>query len=96
MASPQAAGAGSLLVSAANQAGVQHQPAQVRQALNSTARFFTDFGAYEQGNGLIQVPDAWALLATNAIKTVDITSSVLVDTALEQFPRHPGRRRGHP
>ena len=30
MASPQAAGAGALLVSAAKQAGVQHQPAQLR------------------------------------------------------------------
>ena len=33
MASPQAAGAAALLVSAAKQAGVQHQPAQLRQAL---------------------------------------------------------------
>ena len=33
MASPQAAGAAALLVSAAKQAGVQHQPAQLRQAI---------------------------------------------------------------
>ena len=39
MASPQAAGAAALLVSAAKQAGVQHQPAQLRQAINSSARF---------------------------------------------------------
>ncbi len=39
MASPQAAGAAALLVSAAKQAGVQHQPAQLRQAMNSSARF---------------------------------------------------------
>ena len=32
MAAPQAAGAGALLVSAAKQAGVQYQPAQIRQA----------------------------------------------------------------
>ncbi|HVK21758.1 MAG TPA: S8 family serine peptidase [Actinokineospora sp.] len=89
MASPQAAGAGALLVSAAKQAGVQSQPAQLRKAWNSSARFFTDYGAYEQGNGLIQVPAAWSLLATN-LKTVDISSAVPVDTALEQFLATPG------
>ncbi|MFC7615491.1 S8 family serine peptidase [Actinokineospora soli] len=89
MAAPQAAGAGALLVSAAKQTGAQHQPAQLRQALNSSARFFPTSGAYEQGNGLIRVPQAWALLATNA-KTVDITSAVPVDTALEQFLARPG------
>jgi hypothetical protein len=90
MASPQGAGAGALLVSAAKQAGVQHQPPQLRQALNSSARFISGYGAYEQGNGLIQVPAAWALLASNSMKTVDISSSVAVDTALEQFLATPG------
>ncbi len=66
MASPQAAGVGALLVSAAEQAGVQHQPAQLRQALNSSARFIAGYGAFEQGNGLIDVGAAWALLATNS------------------------------
>jgi len=89
MAAPQAAGAGALLVGAAKQTGVQHQPAQLRQALNSSARFIDGYGAYEQGNGLIQVPAAWSLLATNA-KTVDISSTVPVDTALEQFLATPG------
>ncbi len=65
-------------------------PPQLRQALNSSARFIGGYGAYEQGNGLIQVPAAWALLASNSMKTVDITSSVAVDTALEQFLATPG------
>ena len=90
MASPQAAGAAALLVSAAQQTGVQHQPDQLRQALNSSSRFLGGYGAYEQGNGLIQVPQAWSLLATNAIKTVAITSSVPVDTALDEFLLTPG------
>jgi subtilisin family serine protease len=89
MASPQAAGAGALLVGAAKQAGKQSQPDQLRQALNSSARALAGYGAYEQGNGLIRVPAAWALLATNA-KTVDITSRVAVDTAIEQFLATPG------
>ena len=41
MASPQAAGAGALLVSAAKQAGVQSKPAQLREALTSSARFLS-------------------------------------------------------
>jgi hypothetical protein len=89
MASPQAAGAGALLVSAAEQAGVQHQPAQLRQALYSTARFVAGSGAYEQGNGLIDVAGAWSLLATNAVRPVDISSAVEVHTALSQFLATP-------
>jgi hypothetical protein len=89
MAAPQSAGAGALLVSAAQQTGVQHQPDQLRQALDSSARFVAGYGAYEQGNGLIQVGAAWQVLAAK-IKTVAITSAVPVDTALEQFLATPG------
>ena len=39
MASPQAAGAAALLVSAAKQTGVQYQPDQLRQALLVDARY---------------------------------------------------------
>ena len=95
MAAPQATGAGALLVSAAEQAGVQHQPAQLRQALRSSSRFLTNgYGAYEQGNGLIQVGAAWSLLATNAIKTTQITSSVAVNTVLSSFLATPGHGTG--
>ena len=90
MAAPEATGVGALLVSAAEQAGVQHQPAQLRQALRSSARFIAGSGAFEQGNGLINTVAAWSLLATNSIKTVDISSAVPVDTALEQFLATPG------
>jgi subtilisin family serine protease len=90
MAAPQAAGATALLVSAAQQAGVQHQPAQLRQAINSSAHYLTGrYQAYEQGNGLINVGAAWDLLTTN-IKTVDIQSSVPVNTILSDFLATPG------
>jgi hypothetical protein len=89
MASPQAAGAAALLVSAAKQAGAQHQPAQIREAFNSSARYLPDNQAYEQGNGLIDVGAAWDLLQTN-LKTVDITSAVPVDTLLSGFLATPG------
>jgi len=89
MASPQAAGVGALLVSAAKQAGVQAQPAQLRQALTSTAKALPGYGAYEQGNGLINTSAAWALLQAK-VTPVDITASVPVRTALSQFLATPG------
>jgi hypothetical protein len=90
MASPQATGAGALLISAAKQVGVQHQPAQLRQAIYSSARYLSGrYQAYEQGNGLIQVGAAWELLKTN-IKTVDIISAVPVNTVLSGFLATPG------
>jgi hypothetical protein len=89
MASPQGTGVGALLVSAAKQAGVQHQPDQLRQAINSSAQFINGYGAFEQGNGLINVGAAWSLLATNKIKTVDISSAVPVSTAISQFLATP-------
>jgi subtilisin family serine protease len=85
MASPQAAGAAALLVSAAQANDVQHQPEQLRQAINSSTRYLTGrYQAYEQGNGLMNVGAAWDLLSTN-IPTVDITSSVEVNTVLSGF-----------
>lgn len=88
MAAPQAAGAGALLVSAAKQQGFQRQPAQIRQAMMSSARFIDNYQAYEQGAGLINVQAAYDVLRTN-IKSVDITSSVPVNTALSGFLATP-------
>ncbi len=93
MASPQTAGAAALLVSAAQQTGVQHQPAQLRQAMKSTARFMNRYGAYEQGNGLIDVQKAWDLLKQK-IQPVEISSSVPVRTALSGFLARPGVGEG--
>jgi Subtilase family len=86
MAAPQAAGAGALLVGAAKRAGVQHQPAQIRQALISSARYLADgrYKPFDQGNGLIDVAGAWNLLSQR-IQAVDIVSSVPVNTALSAF-----------
>jgi subtilisin family serine protease len=90
MASPQAAGAAALLVSASQQTGVQHKPDQLRKALNSTARYLTGrYQAYEQGNGLVRVAEAWEQLQTNA-KTVEIRASVPVNTLLSGFLATPG------
>jgi len=91
MASPMAAGSAALLISAAKVSGVQYQPAQLRQAINSTARFLDSsrYQAYDQGNGLMNVGAAWDVLKTN-VKTVDISSSVPVNTVLSGFLATPG------
>ncbi len=94
MASPQAAGSAALLISAAKQMSVQKQPDQLRQALRSSARFIANYGAYEQGNGLLNVSAAWDLLQTNNVKAVDITSSVPVNTVISGFLATPNQGEG--
>jgi subtilisin family serine protease len=88
MAAPQATGAAALLLSAAKQSNAQKQPDQLRQALKSSASYIGRFGAHEQGDGLINVGAAWDLLKTN-IKTVDIQSSVPVNTVISNFLATP-------
>ena len=97
MAAPQATGLGALLVSAAQQTGVQHQPAQLRQALMSSATYLTEpdpgvgprFQAYDQGVGLLNVNAAWSLL-NQKISPVTITGSVEVNTVLSDLLATPG------
>jgi subtilisin family serine protease len=96
MSSPQAAGAAALLVSAAKQTNRQYQPAQLRQAIVSSATLITeanpDFGRVpitRQGNGLMNTSAAWDLLKTN-IKTAEISASVPVNTVLSGFLAQPG------
>jgi len=89
MAAPQATGAGALLVGAAKAEGFQHQPAQLRQALISTARFISGSQAYEQGHGLIDVGAAYSQLRSN-LKPVAISSRVPVNTVLSGFLAEPG------
>jgi hypothetical protein len=90
MAAPQATGAAALLISAAKATNVQKQPDQLRQAMISSARLLdtSRIGVYEQGNGLINVGNAWNLLQTN-IQTVDISSSVPVNTVISGFLATP-------
>lgn len=61
-ATPHAAGHVALLVSAAKQAGIPYDPARLRVALFSTARFLDGVEARVQGHGLIQVEQAWEAL----------------------------------
>jgi hypothetical protein len=89
MASPAAAGAAALLVSAANQSGVEWSPERLRIALKSSARFLPNQQALEQGNGLIRVASAWDMLRKNP-RTDSITSRVASGSPLASFLAEPG------
>ncbi|MGW7066035.1 S8 family serine peptidase [Streptomyces sp. NPDC054855] len=89
MASPQAAGASALLLSAAKREDVDLTPAKLRTALTSTADRISGEQAYAQGTGLINVVDAWNAIEDDA-KAHTYTVQAPVDTALEQELKKPG------
>ncbi|MEU9732663.1 S8 family serine peptidase [Streptomyces sp. NPDC048002] len=89
MASPQAAGASALLLSAAKRKGIELTPATLRTALTSTADHISGVQAYEEGAGLINVPDAWDSIKDGATAhTYSVKAPV--DTAIDQFLKTPG------
>ncbi|MFE0676061.1 S8 family serine peptidase [Streptomyces sp. NPDC058867] len=89
MASPQAAGASALLLSAAKRKGIELTPATLRTALTSTADHISGVQAYEEGAGLINVPDAWdSIKDGSTAHTYSVKAPV--DTAIDQFLKTPG------
>ncbi|MFJ8539066.1 S8 family serine peptidase [Streptomyces sp. NPDC093591] len=89
MASPQAAGASALLLSAAKQKGIKLTPEKLRTALTSTAHHIEGLQAYEEGAGLIDVVDAWKAVKAGATAH-DYAVKAPVDTALDQALKTPG------
>ncbi|MBV1950492.1 S8 family serine peptidase [Streptomyces sp. BV129] len=89
MASPQAAGASALLLSAAKQKGVDLTPAVLRTALTSTAHHISGAQAYEEGSGLIDVVDAWNAIRLGA-SAREYTVKTPVDTAIDYALKTPG------
>ncbi len=61
-ATPTAAGAGALLISAARQAGIPIDPYRLKYAITRGARWVPHIAAYKQGNGVVNVSGAWAIL----------------------------------
>jgi hypothetical protein len=89
MASPQAAGAAALLLSAAKQKDIDLTPATLRTALTSTAEHISGVQAYEEGAGLMDIEDAWDAIRDGATAH-QYTVKAPVDTALDQSLRTPG------
>ncbi len=61
-ATPTAAGAGALLISAARQAGIPIDPYRLKYAITRGARWVPHIAAYKQGNGVVNVSGAWEIL----------------------------------
>jgi hypothetical protein len=89
MASPQAAGASALLLSAAKAKDLDLTPAKLRTALTSTADHIPGKQAYEEGAGLINIVDAWKSIEDCAT-TYEYTIKAPVDTALDDKLKTPG------
>ncbi|MEV7884621.1 S8 family serine peptidase [Streptomyces sp. NPDC002817] len=89
MASPQAAGASALLLSAAKAKGIALTPKTLRTALTSTADHIKGVQAYEEGAGLMNIEDAWDSIKDGATAH-DYTVKAPVDTAIDQFLKTPG------
>nr|WSY54901.1 S8 family serine peptidase [Streptomyces sp. NBC_00886] len=89
MASPQAAGASALLLSAAKQKGIALTPATLRTALTSTADHIKGVQAYEEGAGLINIVDAWKSVKDGATAH-EYTVKAPVDTAIDFALKTPG------
>ncbi|MEV5429214.1 S8 family serine peptidase [Streptomyces sp. NPDC052701] len=93
MASPQAAGASALLLSAAKRKGIDLTPATLRTALTSTADHIKGVQAYEEGAGLIDIEDAWEAIEDGATAHA-YTVKAPVDTAMDQRLKTPGHGTG--
>ncbi|MEV6506100.1 S8 family serine peptidase [Streptomyces sp. NPDC051642] len=89
MASPQAAGASALLLSAAKQKHIVLTPATLRTALTSTADHIKGVQAYEEGAGLINIVDAWKSIKDGATSH-EYTVKAPVDTAIDYALKTPG------
>ncbi|MFI5687091.1 S8 family serine peptidase [Streptomyces sp. NPDC051636] len=93
MASPQAAGASALLLSAAEQKGIELTPATLRTALTSTADHIKGVQAYEEGAGRINIVDAWESIRDDATAH-DYAVEAPVDTAIDYALKTPGHGTG--
>ncbi|MFI7384740.1 S8 family serine peptidase [Streptomyces sp. NPDC049813] len=89
MASPQAAGASALLLSAAKRAHIDLTPAKLRTALTSTANHIRGEQAYAEGSGLIDIEDAWDAIEDGA-SAHTYTVKAPVDTAIDYALKTPG------
>lgn len=90
MASPQAAGATALLLSAAKQKHIELPPADLRTALTSTATQIKGVPAHAQGAGLINIVDAWKQIKKQGAPAHEYTVKAPVDTAIDFALKTPG------
>ncbi|WLQ43090.1 S8 family serine peptidase [Streptomyces laculatispora] len=90
MASPQAAGATALLLSAAKQKHIELPPADLRTALTSTATQIKGVPAHAQGAGLIDIIGAWKQIQKQGAPAHEYKVKAPVDTAIDFALKTPG------
>lgn len=90
MASPQAAGATALLLSAAKQKHIELPPADLRTALTSTATQIKGVPAHAQGAGLIDIIGAWKQIQKQGAPAHEYAVKAPVDTAIDFALKTPG------
>jgi hypothetical protein len=89
-ATPMAAGAAALVVSAAKQTRVPYDAMRLKAALTGSARYIPRLAAHEQGSGLVQVRAAYELLESmQNTQLVTITSRAPVRTRLSALLHVP-------
>jgi hypothetical protein len=94
-ATPMAAGATALVVSAAKQTGVKYDARTLKAALTGSTRFIANLASHEQGNGLIQVAGAYERLkALQGKPPVAIISRGPVKTRLSRLLATPNQGVG--
>ncbi|MBE1582767.1 S8 family serine peptidase [Nonomuraea angiospora] len=99
-ATPAAAAATALLISAAKQLGVPYDTDRLRRALCGSARYLDEVPAHTQGHGLIQVEAAWRLLTELAAVDPERAAGMRLDveaavrTAVSANLTTPHRGRG--
>lgn len=93
MSSPQAAGGAAVLLSAARATDRDVTPAGLRRALYSSATWIKGVQATAQGNGRMNIPRAWRLLASG-VPTPEYTSDAPVCTPISEFLAEPNRGPG--
>ncbi|MDM4722500.1 S8 family serine peptidase [Micromonospora sp. WMMA1363] len=93
MASPQAAGAAALLLSAAKATAKGVTPAMLRRAIYSSAKPIKGVPTYGQGYGMFNVAGAWKLLR-KGVETRSYVSDAPVCTVLSDQLTTPNRGTG--
>lgn len=89
-ATPVAAGAAALLISAAKQSGMRIDHTDIARALQSSARFIPGVAAVQQGTGTIDVGEAWVYLVKDlAQPRVEIRVEAPVETAISDALPNP-------
>lgn len=94
-ATPTAAAAVALLISAAKQTGLKLTGPEIKYALTSTARYLPGLSAHEQGNGAIDIGRAWTTLqGLHGKLPPQVTFSAPVRHARSLWLTPPNRGRG--